>query len=286
MASTITPLRQRMLDDMQLRNLSSLTRAAYIRAVKNLSLHFHRSPDRLSYEDVRAYLLHLTARGLTAQSVNQIACAIRFFYSVTLGKTDASTHIPLARRPDSLPAVLTQDEVLRFLEAIEGVKYRTVFATIYAAGLRISEAARLQVHDIDSRRMVIHVVQGKGRKDRLVMLSAQLLAMLRDYWKQERPRHWLFPGADAERPVTARSLQRAFRIAAARAGLGSTVSVHTLRHSFATHLLEQGVELRVIQELLGHRQITSTTRYARVATKMIRKIQSPLEALNLAFASP
>lgn len=286
MTSSITPLRQRMLDDMQLRNLAPLTRAAYIRAVKNLSLYHHRSPDQLSYEEVRAYLLHLTARGLSAQAVNQIACAIRFFYSVTLGKTDASTHIPLARRPDTLPAVLTQDEVLRFLEAVEGVKYKAAFATIYAAGLRVSEAATLTVQDIDSQRMVIHVRQGKGRKDRIVMLSAQLLAMLRDYWKQERPRHWLFPGSDPNQPVTPRSLQRAFRIAAAHAGLSSSVSVHTLRHCFATHLLEQGVELRVIQELLGHRHITSTTRYARVATNAIRKIQSPFEALNLAFAPP
>jgi hypothetical protein len=174
MASPSSPLRERMSGDMKLRNMSPLTQASYIRAVRNFSRYFHQPPDRLDYEHVRSYLLHLNERGLTAQAINQIACALRFFYAVTLGRDDASKHIPLARRPDTLPGVLTPDEVARSLRAVPSLKYKAAFATIYAAGLRISEATALRVADIDSSRMVSHVRQGKGRKDRIVMLSEQL----------------------------------------------------------------------------------------------------------------
>ena len=282
----VTTLRQRMIDDMAIRNMSPLTQKSYVRAVKNFSKFFQQSPDKLAFEDVRNYQLHLVSRGLGVQATNQIMCALRFFYGTTLGKTGVSEHIPLGRRPDTLPPVLAREEVERFLKAVNDLEFRTAFVTIYATGLRVSEAVALTIKDIDSARMVIHIRQGKGRKDRYVMLSEQLLGILRAYWKCARPQNFLFPGADPARPITVRSLQRACRLAAEVAGLDKTVTVHTLRHSFATHLLEQGVDIRVIQDLLGHRHIDSTSRYARVAINTIRQIKSPLEALNIAKPPP
>jgi integrase/recombinase XerD len=221
------------------------------------------------------------SRGLEATTINQIMCALRFLYGTTLGRKDASEEIKLARQSDPLPVVLSRDEVARFLKAVPELRWRTALVTIYSAGLRVSEAVALTIKDIDSARMVIHIREGKGRKDRYVMLSERLLVILRDYWKRERPPHWLFPGPDQSRPVTTRSVQRACRKAADVAGLDKTVTVHTLRHSFATHLLEQGVDIRIIQDLLGHRHINSTTRYARVALNTIRKIESPLDSLKI-----
>ncbi|MGB6536627.1 MAG: site-specific integrase [Xanthobacteraceae bacterium] len=275
-----------MIDDMSLRNMAALTQAAYIRAVKNFSKHFGKSPDKLTFEDVRQYQLSLVGRGLGPQAVNQIMCALRFFYKTTMGIMDAHDHIPLARRSDPLPAILSREEVGRFLQAAHNVKYRTIFATIYAAGLRVSELISLTVKDIDSARMVIHVRQGKGRKDRYVMLSDQLLDLLRSYWKIDRPSHWLFPGTDPQRHITARALERVCRQTADAAGIGKNVTVHTLRHCFATHLLEQGVDIRVIQDLLGHRHLNATARYARVAINTIRQIQSPLELLKVQATPP
>jgi site-specific recombinase XerD len=185
-----------------------------------------------------------------------------------------------------LPAVLSREEVERLLKSVRNLKMRTAFITIYAAGLRVSELVTLRSHDIDSARMVIAIRHGKGGKDRYVMLSEQLLAILRDYWKRTKPPHWLFPGPDPSQPITTRSLQRACRAAAEAAGLDKNVTVHTLRHSFATHLLEQRVDIRVIQGLLGHRNINSTTRYTRVAVDTIRQIQSPLEQLNIESPPP
>jgi site-specific recombinase XerD len=277
-----TPLRQRLIEDMKLRNMAYATQQAYVRAVKNFSkFHGNRSPDRLGYEDVRAYQLHLVSRGLQAQTINQILCALRFFYHVTLGKPDASAQIPLLRRPDKLPLVLSQEEVARFLDAVDDMRYKAAFACVYASGLRVSEVAALKAEHIDSQRMVIHVRDGKGRKDRYVMLSPQLLDLLRAYWRKARPQHWLFPGADPTQHITSRSLERACRKAVQAAGFAKPVTVHTLRHSFATHLLEQGVELRVIQDLLGHRHIATTSHYARVATSLIQKTPSPLDRLVL-----
>jgi site-specific recombinase XerD len=286
MTEQMTPLRRRMIDDMAIRNMAPGTRTAYIRAVKNFSLFFRRSPDKLTFDNVRTYQLHLVSRGLQAQTINQIICALRFLYAVTLGMPEAKTQLPLARRADVLPAILAPEEVTRFLNAVEGLKYRAALTMIYAAGLRVSEAVALTARDIDSARMVIHVRQCKGRKDRYVMLSPQLLGILRAYWKSERPKDWLFPGPDPTRPTTVRSLQRACRAATKAAGLDKTVTVHTLRHCFATHLLERGVDIRVIQDLLGHRHINATSRYARVAISMIRQVQSPLEFLNLGESPP
>jgi integrase/recombinase XerD len=275
-----------MIDDMTIRNMTPGTQRVYIRSVQNFSRHFGRSPDKLTFENVREYRLHLGSRGLEPQTINQIMCALRFFYGTTLGMTDVAKHIPLARRADPLPAILSREEVARFLEAVPNRKHRTAFAAIYGAGLRVSEAVTLTAKAIDSERMIIHVRQGKGRKDRYVMLSEQLLAILRTYWKAERPRQWLFPGIPPSRPLTTRQLQRVFREAADVAGLDRSVTVHTLRHCFATHLLEQGVDIRVIQDLLGHRHLNATARYARVAVNTIRQIQSPLDSLKLDTSPP
>jgi integrase/recombinase XerD len=286
MNKLISPLRQRMLDDMTFRNMAPNTKKVYSYAVANFSAFHRRSPDKLGIEEVRAYRLHLLKRGLKASSINPIVGALRFFYGTTLGQKDIAEQIPFARKEDALPAILSREQVMQLLRAEPNLKMRTAFTTVYAAGLRVSEVVALTVRDIDSGRMVIRIQQAKGRKDRYVMLSEQLLVILRAYWKRTHPPHWLFPGPDPSKPVTARSWQRSFRSAADAAGLEDAVTVHTLRHSFATHLLEQGVDIRVIQDLLGHRQITSTTRYARVALDIIRQIQSPLEALKLDGMTP
>ncbi len=283
----ISPLRQRMLDDMAFRNMSPSTQKVYTYAVANFARFHRQSPDKLGLEHVRAYRLHLMERGLKATSINPIVGALRFFYGTTLGRKELAEQIPFAHKEDALPAVLTQEQVLKLLRAEPDFKMRTIFITIYAAGLRVSEVVKLAARDIDGRRMVIHVRQAKGHKDRYVMLSEQLLSILRAYWRHVRPSDdLLFPGPDPRRPLTTRSVQRAFRAAADRAGLDTAVTVHTLRHSFATHLLEQGVDIQVIQDLLGQRQITSTARYARVALDTIRKVQSPLEGLNIQDAMP
>jgi integrase/recombinase XerD len=287
MTKPISPLRQRMLDDMTFRNMSPNTMKVYTYAVGNFAKYHRQSPDKLGIEHVRDYRLHLLARGLKARSINPIVGALRFFYATTLGNKPLAEQIPFARAEDTLPAVLTRDQVLQLVTAESDVMMRTIFITIYAAGLRISEVVKLAPGDINSERMVIHVRQAKGHKDRYVMLSEQLLSILRKYWKRKRPDgNLLFPGPLLNRPITARSVQRAFRDAADRAGLGEDVSPHTLRHSFATHLLEQGVDVRVIQQLLGHSNINSTTRYTRVAINMIRQIQSPLELLVMEIPEP
>jgi integrase/recombinase XerD len=281
MTKPISPLRQRMIDDMTIRNMSPNTKNIYISAVARFSAYHRRSPDQLGLEDIRDYHLHLVSRNLKPTTINPIMGALRFFYGKTLGQKDIVDEIPYARRADSLPAVLSREEVERFLKTVRNLKMRTAFITIYAAGLRVSELVALTSRDIDSTRMVIAVRHGKGGKDRYVMLSEQLLGILRDYWKRTKPTHWVFPGPDPLQPITTRSLQRVFHDAAEAAGLDKNVTVHTLRHSFATHLLEQKVDIRVIQGLLGHRNINSTTRYTRVAVDTIRQIQSPLEQLNI-----
>jgi integrase/recombinase XerD len=286
MTKPISPLRQRMIDDMKLRNMSRSSQQIYTSAVARFAAFHGRSPDQLGVEHVRQYRLHLLDRGLKATTINPIVGALRFFYKTTLGNKEIAEQIPYARPEDTLPAVLTPDEVMRLFKSVPNFKVRTALITIYAAGLRVSEAVALTARDINSERMVIEIRQSKGRKDRYVMLSEQLLAILRDYWRRTRPTDYLFPGPDPSRPITARSVQRECRWAADAAGLSPTVTVHTLRHSFATHLLEQGVDIRVIQDLLGHRQITSTSRYARVALNTIRKIQSPLERLNMDAPAP
>jgi integrase/recombinase XerD len=286
MTRPISPLRQRMIDDMTMRNLSPNTQETYVRSVAQFCAFHRRSPDQLGIEHLRAFHLHLVSRGLTANSIGVKMAALRYFYGTTLRRRDIAAAIAVPRRTEHSPTVLAREEIERLLKAVGDLKMRTALTTIYSAGLRNAEAMRLTVQDIDSARMVICVRQGKGRKDRYTVLSQQLLDILRDYWRATRPPHWLFPGRNPSRPMTKRALQLACQRAAKAAGLSKSVTVHTLRHSFATHLLEQGVDIRVIQDLLGHRRIETTVGYARVAVDLIRRVQSPLELLNLAATAP
>ena len=282
----ISPLRRRMIEDMTVRNLSPATQRSYISAVSKFSRYFGRSPDHLGLEDVRAFQIYLVATGISWPALNQIVCALRFFYGVTLGHDAIPERIAYAREPQKLPVVLSADEVVRFLEAISSLKSRIALTTVYATGLRVSEVVLLKIGDIDSHRKVIRVEQGKGGKDRYVMLSPQLLRILRSYWQVTRPKRWLFPGRDQEYPLVSNVLHAACRSACTAAGLGKQVTVHTLRHSFATHLLESGADVRVIQVLLGHASLASTARYTRVATKTISKTPSPLDRLRLEVVPP
>lgn len=281
----MSPLRRRMIEDMTVRNLSPATRRSYTYAVAKFSQFFGRSPARLDHDAVRTYQLHLIERGLSWQTINHNVCALRFFYQVTLARADVVERIAYAREPRRLPVVLSSAEVVRFLAAVQGVKARVALTTAYAAGLRVSEVVGLKVSDIDSSRMVIRIEQGKGRKDRYVMLSPQLLGILRSYWRSERPAHWLFPGRDPGSPMDPGGLHAACRAACDDAGLTKRVTVHSLRHSFATHLLENGTDIRVIQVLLGHTNVETTTRYAHVSASIIRSTESPLDRLRLEMAA-
>jgi len=280
----MSPLRRRMIEDMTIRNLSPATQRSYIQAVSRFSRYFGRSPDRLGLEDVRAYQVHLASKGVAWGSLNHVVCALRFFYGVTLGLATVPERIAYAREPRKLPTVLSADEVVRFLEAVSSLKARVALTTAYAAGLRVSEVAALKVRDIDSRRMVIRIERGKGGKERHAMLSRTLLGILRDYWRLARPPLYLFPGRTLDRPVEANVLHAACRSAAA--GLDKRVSVHVLRHSFATHLLESGVDIRLIQVLLGHENLSTTARYTRVSTQLIAGTESPLDRLSLEVTPP
>jgi integrase/recombinase XerD len=282
----MTPLRRQMLDDMTVRNLSPATQQSYVYAVAKFSRFFARSPDQLGIEEVRAYQIHLAGLGWSWSHINQVSCALRFFYGVTLGRPEAFDRIARAKEPRKLPVVLSADEVVRFLQAVPGLRNRAALTTAYGAGLRVSEVATLMIGDIDSRRMVIRVEHGKGGKDRYVMLASQLLTILRTYWRLARPAHWLFPGRDPDRPVSTSMLQAACRVATRDASLGKPVTVHTLRHSFATHLLEAGTDIRIIQVLLGHGRLATTAVYTRVATSVIANTPSPLDRLQLAVMPP
>ena len=285
MAET-SPLRRRMIEDMTVRNLSPATQRSYVHAVSKFSRFFGRSPEALTLEDVRTYQVHLASKGVSWASLNQTVAALRFFYGVTLGMAEVPERIPYAREPRRLPVVLSADEVVRFLEAVPNLKARAALTTAYAAGLRVSEVTGLRVADIDSGRMMIRIEHGKGGKERYVMLSAQLLAILRTYWRLARPGHWLFPGRDATRPIEPTTLHAACRSARTAAGIGKKVTVHILRHSFATHLLESGVDIRVIQVLLGHAHLSTTARYTHVSQGLIGRTASPLEKLKLEVVPP
>ena len=235
---------------------------------------------------MRAFQVHLVSLGTSWPALNQTVCALRFFYGVTLDRGEIPERIAYARTPRKLPSMLSADEVVRFLEAVPSLKARTALTTAYAAGLRASEAVSLRVADIDSERMVIQVRHGKGAKDRTVMLSAQLLRILRVYWRLTRPGDWLFPGRSPDKPIDVQVLHAACRSATRAAGLVKRVSVHTLRHSFATHLLESGTDIRIIQVLLGHTNLSTTARYTHVATTTIAATQSPLDRLRLEVVPP
>lgn len=286
-SAPISPLRQRMLEDMAMRGLRSHTQHDYIRIVKSFATFLGRSPDTATVEDVRRFQVYQRESGMQPQSINNSVSGLRFFFTVTLNRPDLSLRLVLVRFPRKLPDVLSVEEVGRLLEAAPSLKYKAALGTAYGAGLRVSEVAALKVDDIDSTRMLIRIEQGKGRKDRNAMLSPQLLALLRLWWREGKrrnvmlPHGWLFPGRNCTEPVSTRQINRAVHEAAEVAGIRKHVSPHTLRHSFATHLLEQDVDIRVIQVLLGHSKLDTTALYARVATKTIRAVTSPLEKLQL-----
>ena len=282
----LSPLRRRMIEDMSVRNMSPATQRSYISAVSKFSQYFRRSPDKLTLDDVRAFQVHLVSTGISWPGLNQIVCALRFFYGVTLGEAEIPERIPYARQPRKLPVVLSADEIVRFLEAVSSLKCRAALTTAYAAGLRASEVAGIRVADIDSARGVIIVRHGKGGKDRNVMLSPQLLGVLRTYWRLAWPKTFLFPGRDEDRSIDPTVLYAACRSATRAAGLDKRVTLHTLRHSFATRLLENGTDIRIIQVLLGHNNLSSTARYTQVATHTIRATQSPFDRLKLEVTPP
>jgi integrase/recombinase XerD len=278
----MTALRRRMIEDMTLRNFAARTITVYVERVVTFAQYFHKSPARLGPEHIRGYLLHLIQeRHVSWSYYNQARCALQFLYRITMGQEWVVEDVVCPKQPRKLPVVLSLQEVARFLGAITHIKHRAILMTAYAAGLRVSEVTRLRVADIDSQRMVLRIRQAKGQKDRFVVLSPRLLKLLREYWKAVRPSGFLFPGARPDQPLTSGSVHRVCRAARERCGLGKHVTVHTLRHSFATHLLEDGTDLRTIQILLGHRSLSTTARYLHVATAALRSTRSPLDRLDL-----
>jgi integrase/recombinase XerD len=277
----MSPLRRRMIEDMTIRKLAPKTQEGYLRTIKNFAVFLGRSPDTAGPEDVRRFQLHLAQCGAHGPIVNHTVSALRFFFGVTLRRHDIVEHTTFIHEPRKLPVVLSPEEVARLLNAAAGLKYKAALSVAYGAGLRAAEVISLTVSDIDSKRMIIRVEQGKGGKDRNVMLSPSLLYLLRTWWRVARPQGWLFPGRNPAQPITTRQLNRACHAAAQAAGIEKKVSLHTLRHSFATHLLEQNVDVRVIQVLLGHAKLDSTALYTRVATKTIQQVMSPLEHIAL-----
>ena len=285
----MTPLRRRMIEDMRVRNLAANTQRAYLQQVHAFAGHFGRSPDLLGLEEVHAWQVHLIEVQRRSTSTLVVAtAALRFLYNVTLKRNWSVEELPRSRRPRKLPVILSQEEVTQFLEAIRSVKHRTVLMAAYAAGLRISEATRLKVSDIDSQRMVLRVEQGKGHADRYVMLSPRLLEILRSYWCIGRPQYWLFPGRFPDQPVGASVVRQACQDARRRAGISKPITPHSLRHAFATHLLESGTDVRVIQLLMGHRSRATTAHYLKVATSTICATTSPFDRLppNTSQTSP
>lgn len=276
----MTTLRQRMIEDLKLRNRSPRTIQSYIAQVANFARHFGKSPELLGVEEIRQYQVYLVEqRRVSWSNFNQAVCALRFLYRHTLGLEYRVEHIPFPREPKRLPVVLSQTEVQRLLAAVRVYKLRVLLMTTYATGLRLSEVRHLKPTDIDSQRMVIRVRQGKGQKDRYVMLSAKLLAELRHYWHLEHPVVWLFPGKNREQPINAWVVQRVCQRAGQDAGLTKPVNMRCLRHSFATHLLEAGTNIRIIQTLLGHSSVSTTQIYTRVSAQTVRATVSPFDSL-------
>ena len=284
---SISPLRRRMLDDMRMRKLTPQTQALYLRGVERLAKYLGRSPDEADAEDLRRFQLHLVEQGVSSTTLNGTITALRFLFETTLSAPERMAKMSTVREPRKLPVVLSAEEVSRLLAAAPNLKARAALSVAYGAGLRAAEVVSLKVGDIDSERMVIRVEQGKGSKDRYAMLSPTLLALLRHWYQEARaagkmlPGGWLFPGLNPIDPLSKRQLNRLFHVAADAAGLNKRASLHTLRHSFATHLLEQKTDIRVIQVLLGHKKLETTALYSQVATKTLREVKSPLDELPL-----
>jgi integrase/recombinase XerD len=282
----VSALRERMIEDMVVRSFNEKTRNDYVRNVRTFSAFIGRSPATATAEEVRRFQLHQTETGVGTPSINSAVSALRFLFSVTLDRPDLARRLTVVRQPRKLPLVLSAKEVALVLEAAPGPKYKAALATAYGAGLRVAEVVALKIGDVDSTRMILRIEQGKGRRDRYAMLSPQLLALLRAWWREGRrrgvmlPQGWLFPGRDPVNPLTTRQLRRAVHAAVEAAGINKRVTPHTLRHSFATHLLEQDIDIRVIQVLLGHAKLDTTALYARVATTTIRAVMSPLDRLG------
>ena len=284
---TISPLRQRMTEDMVLRKLSPKTQAAYIRAVKNFTRFIRRSPDTASAEDLRQFQLHLVEQGVASGNLNTTITGLKFFFETTLERPELMTKMSHVYEPRKLPEIMSLEEVTRLLQSAGGPKYQAALGVAYGAGLRASEVVHLTTGDIDRERMVIRVEQGKGKRDRYAMLSPTLLELL-DTWcqharaqRQMLPGGWLFPGQNPVNPLTTRQLARAFHLARKAAGIDKAVSLHSMRHAFATHLLEHHEDIRIIQVLLGHKKIENTARYSQVAAKLLREVKGPLEYLEL-----
>ena len=286
---SISPLRQRMIDDMTMRKLSPRTQRSYIRVVANFTRFLSRSPDTADAEDLRRYQLHLVEQEVSSTSINANITALKLFFETTLDRPEAMKKMRHIYEPRRLPEILSLDEVTRLLQAAGGLKYQAAFGVAYGAGLRASEVVHLKVTDIDSDsdRMNLRVEQGKGQRDRHALLSPGLLKILRAWWRDGQAKHkllpggWLFPGQNPIDPLSTRQLNRAFHLARNAAEIDKRVSLHSLRHAFATHLLEQGEDIRVIQVLLGHKKIENTARYTQVATKLLREITGPLDTLEI-----
>ena len=277
----MTPLRRRMTEDMQVRNFSPHTQNSYVQQVSLFARHFSKSPEVLGPEEIRSYQVYLTIeRKLAPGSILIAVSALRFLYKVTLHRDWCFEDIiPAPKKPQTLPIVLSPEEVLQFLSCVQSIKHRTILTTCYAAGLRVSEATRLKVTDIDSERMVIRVEQGKGQKDRYVMLSPKLLQILRAWWPVHKPKQWLFPGDPVDSCISSDAVELACQKAHRHCGIAKPVTPHSLRHSFATHLLESGTDVRTIQLLLGHRSLATTARYLRIANTKVCSTTSPLDLL-------
>lgn len=284
--SQVTPLRQRMIEDMRMRQLSPKTQEMYIRAVYKLAAFTKKSPDAASAEDLRRFQLHMVDAGTSPTTLNATITGLNFLFNVTLDRPQMMTKMQSVRVPQRLPVVLSREEVCKLLGAVGHIKHQTALSVAYGTGLRVGEVVALKVGDIDSERMTLRVEQGKGSKDRYAMLSPLLLERLRVWWRVARAQGkmldggWLFPGLNPVEPLSTRQLNRAIHDAATVAKIDKRVSMHTLRHSFATHLLEQKVDIRVIQVMLGHKKLDNTARYVQVATDVLREVLSPLETLK------
>ena len=276
---TVSPLRNRMIEDMSLRNFAPRTQEHYIRSCKKLAAFLRRSPDTATAEDIRLFQLHLAEQGVSICSRNRTMTGVAFLFRVTLRHPEIADQIEYIAEPQKIPVVLSPEEVRRLLDAAPSFKCRLLLSLAYGCGLRACEVVSLKVSDIDSAQMVIRIEQAKGRKDRYVMLSPELLDMLRQWWKAARPQGWLFPGRPAVNPLTTRQLNRLFHLAAEAAEIRKGATLHSLRHSFATHLLESKLDIRMIQALLGHKRLDTTAHYTRVATDLISKVVSPLDQL-------